>query len=34
MVNLIESNVELRVKSVEDMVSVIESHVKLRVKSV
>ena len=31
---MIESNVELRVKSVEDMVSVIESHVKLRVKSV
>ena len=31
---MIESHVELRVKSVEDMVSVIESHVKLRVKSV
>ena len=31
---MIESHVELRVKSVEDLVNVIESHVELRVKSV
>ena len=31
---MIERHVELRVKSVEEMVNVIESHVELRVKSV